>query len=74
MSDEYKIESDKPLPGKHFYDRYPFRQMKPGDSFSLSAHPENVRQAMCQFVKRFENTWKFTVRKQGQAWRCWRVK
>lgn len=63
-----KIESNVPLPSK-----FPFAQMKVGDSFL--APPDINRTSVSVSAKRFgtKHGMKFTVRKVEQGFRCWRT-
>lgn len=63
-----KIESNVPLPNK-----FPFSQMKVGDSFLLPDHIK--RTAASVSARRFgdKNQMKFTIRKTEEGFRCWRI-
>lgn len=65
-----KVESDRPLPGK-----FPFDQMKVGDSFVI---PDSVtRSAVTMAAWRYgkKTGTKFSVRRlpDGKGYACWRV-
>lgn len=65
-----KVESDRPLPGK-----FPFDQMKVGDSFVI---PEGVtRSAVTMAAWRYgkKTGTKFSVKRllDGKGYACWRV-
>ena len=65
---DIKVESNIPLPIK-----YPFANMRMGDSFLL---PEGVnRIAVAVAASRYgrSNNKKFTVRKTKDGFRCWRT-
>lgn len=67
-----KIESGIPFP--KLYNKYPFAQMQPGDSFAL---PEGVKPVAVNVAARRHGDKygaRFTVRKDDNGvMRCWRV-
>ena len=63
----YVIEKNVPLPASR--GKYPFREMKVGDSFVAE---EKVRGAAQAFSSRVEG-FKFLVRKEGDKVRIWRT-
>lgn len=80
---EYKIEKNVPMPeihsGKGIFRKYPFRDMKVGDSFfvpktALSDGSNSVRYAASYFKIRHPG-YDFTVRKveNPDGWRIWRT-
>lgn len=73
MSEDFKIESGIQIvrPGK--WRKYPFNEMKPGDSFLLngSGNRNLIAGAASAFGK--VHGQKFSVRKTAEGYRCWRV-
>lgn len=73
---EIKIEKNIPIPNRERHvSKYPFGKMKVGDSFFLLATDTNankIRSAAAWYAVR--NGFKFTVRKEGEGVRCWRIK
>ena len=67
----FKVEEKIPI--SWFYRKYPFKDMKVGDSFVVS--PENVfsvRSTSCEYGKRYG--WKFSTRRVSRTeYRCWRI-
>ena len=62
------VESGVPVPNK-----FPFKEMKVGDSFAIPAH---IRRTTVQVAAlRYGRTQgaRFTVRKFGDGYRCWRI-
>lgn len=65
-----KIDKDVPLPDS--YKKWPFPEMEVGDSFWItSSHVKSVR--TCAHVYGKKTGKKFTVRKTGNGYRCWRL-
>ena len=62
------VDQGVPLPSK-----YPFSDMRKGDSFLLSSNMK--RSATTVAAKRYgeKNGMKFTTRKTSQGLRCWRT-
>lgn len=75
MAEEFKVE-DIPIVGKQEFTstKYPFGQMKVGQSFALSLQErERAASPASWFGKR--NKMKFSFRKQGDgSYRCGRIK
>lgn len=72
-----KVEHNIPLAkGRGAPAVYPFDGMKKlGDSFMVPlGKTQSVRTAACQFAQRSKVDVKFTVRKNGTGYRCWRIK
>jgi len=75
-----KIESNIPVPGKHLDRiRYPFDHMAPGDSFWVEQregdeYGQKFRSAVAKRNNRNRDDKKFIVRRDGDGFRCWRVK
>lgn len=70
----FKIESNIPaLMPKASYRKYPFNEMKPGDSFLINgdAAPSVVSTSTHAFGRK--HGWKFSVRKTPDGHRCWRI-
>lgn len=66
-----KIEKSVELP--KFNGKYPFHEMEVGDSFACE-NQALVTSAANSYSKRHERKEKFSVRKHGDAFRCWRIK
>lgn len=69
----FKIEHDIPAPegGSR---KYPFNQMKPGDSFLINGGGHQaVSSAATNFAKGSGRGWKFTVKRTNEGYRCWRI-
>jgi hypothetical protein len=71
----FTIDKDVPRPRPYTSrGRYPFAQMKVGDSFRFAKDGRaRVSNAAIQFVRRHEPTWKFSVRLFEGGYRCWRI-
>lgn len=55
--------------------KYPFNEMKVGDSFLCNGFdPRNVRLAAISYGRAYERGQKFSVRKTPEGFRCWRIK
>ena len=71
--DEYKIEKGVPVPIQVPPNKkFPFDEMSPGDSFGLSADEHKGTRAAAYAYGKVKGQ-KFTVRKNGAGYRCWRV-
>jgi hypothetical protein len=75
----FKIEQDVPIPRENWTgnNRYPFRDMKVGDSFFISSDTPGeaalrVRSSVCYFSKR-NPEYHFTVLKVDGGCRVWRI-
>lgn len=70
----YTIEKDIPLPPNYMEGtKYPFRKMAPGDSFTVSIEfGPRVRNAAGNWGK--NNNATFSTRRNGDGYRCWRIK
>lgn len=88
MSTEFKIEKKIPIPGLSYFsvkNRYPFREMKVGDSFMVHAQDKEetmlisnrVRQSACVFSRRnpdFRFLTRQVILPDGKkAVRIWRI-
>lgn len=73
MATEFKIVSNIPLPTKRGRFRYPLDDMKVGNSFRVDANDvQGLRMAISQRKRRGREE-RFTVRKNGDSHRCWRI-
>lgn len=79
LTHTFKIEKNVPLSeaAQRKYKRWPFAEMKIGDSFYLSLKDAGqngvvVRPAASYFGIR-NRDYKFTVRKDGEGYRVWRI-
>ena len=76
MLDDYKIESDVPVPentsGRS--SKYPWADMKIGDSFAFDKGSlQSLRNSAWSYTKR-HNGVRFVFRQMGtDMWRCWKV-
>lgn len=54
---------------------YPFGDMDLGDSFLLTTErrANAARVASIRYVKKYQPTWEFKVRKVEGGWRLWRI-
>lgn len=71
----FTIEKPKPDMPLLERPRYPFKDMKVGDSFFLDDFrvAESARVSAINFVKRHELSWRFSLRKMDKGWRVYRV-
>lgn len=69
---EIKIDKNVPVPTSRY--KYPFTQMKKGDSFLVATKELAVglRVLAAQYSRRYAGV-KFSVRKHEGAYRCWRI-
>lgn len=73
----FKIDSDVPapssLPGRR---RYPFGEMKVGDSFLIADGLDynRIANSAHSFARANSRGWKFSIRKTPEGHRCWRIK
>lgn len=68
MKHVFVVESNIPTPT-----RYPFAQMKVGDSFAI---PDEIKSGSIKVnASRYgkQNNMKFTIRRTADGYRCWRV-
>lgn len=71
---EMKIETGIPVPTYASRQTYPLDQMKVGHSFAIAADKvHNLRIAISQRHRRKGDGRRYTVRKQPEGYRCWRV-
>lgn len=72
---DVKIEKGIPIPLRGQYSKYPFGQMKIGDSFLIEEKhvASKVSQAAAQFARRAKKPLKFAVRHTPDGHRCWRI-
>jgi hypothetical protein len=69
----YEIEKGIPIPRSSEYEaKYPFSKMEVGDSFSVEERRESVASAARSYGCRVGK--KFSIRKEGNGMRIWRVK
>ena len=75
MIERYRIESDIPLPsGVRRARRYPFKDMKIGDSFLVKDRKAaSVMSAVRRFMRQEGNGRAFTTRNVDGGVRCWRT-
>jgi len=69
-----QIDSHVALPYWHKREKYPFYDMRIGDSFLLTDHRlvKNARSAAWMFSRRHKGV-KFSCRKFEGGWRIWRI-
>ena len=73
----FKIEQNVAIPrgGRPGSLKYPFAEMKPGDSFLLNGAPHaSVGVSAARFAAQQSPPWPFSVLKTPDGFRCWRVK
>ena len=74
---EFTIEKNVPIPvggkGVSGQTKYPFSEMKIGDSFAVSCVPSTVISAARNWRNTHNSSCKFSVRKTPDGCRCWRV-
>lgn len=69
---QYKIDKDVPLPSAaHGNAKYPFAQLKVGDSFFVEGLPSAARVAAYNSSKRLGIT--LVSRREGTGYRIWRA-
>lgn len=68
----FKIEKRVPIPARTTTPKYPFRDMKVGDSFVVADGGKSVAIAASAFSRR-NPEYRFTARKEGDAIRIWRI-
>lgn len=69
----YAIEHGMPIPAKRYRQRYNFKSMKVGDSFSAKREEEGRVRAAASYWGRYHGG-RFTVaRMPGIGIRCWRI-
>lgn len=70
----FKIDKNVPIPGRlGRHAKYPFEQMRVGDSFEVPKSQESgMRAAASQYGK--QHNVKFATRATKNGRRCWRVK
>lgn len=72
----FKIESNVPIvsyggwSGKR---KYPFNEMKPGDSFLINGDADPKRVAMASHAFGKVHGYKFGTRRTPEGYRCWRI-
>lgn len=75
----YKIDKSVPIPEKNGMDttrlrKYPWFEMKKGDSFFVPKKPIGyVQQAIGKITKTHKRVGSFTCRKEGDGVRCWKT-
>ena len=71
-----EIEKNIPLPIFKGDGKYPLGKMEVGDSFKVESSKVNSVRTAANYTKYDEETknWKFTVRKEEDHYRCWRIK
>lgn len=75
MQSAIKIEAGIPTPAmRNAKAKYPWSQMLVGDSFFVpGATTTKIATAASTFARYHKNGYKFTVRKEGNGARVWRV-
>ena len=69
-----KIDTNKKMPAPRKYTRYPWAEMKVGDSFYSTNTGETLGTSARTWCLRNKKKWRFTVRKERKGFRVWRVK
>lgn len=72
---EFKIEKGIPQPARSGgrYSKYPFREMKVGDSFLAETSDASVIRSNVAVFSRRNPGYKFSTRKEGTGIRVWRI-
>ena len=71
---DFKIEKDIKCPEPRTRNlKYPFDDMKCGDSFAFNSDIYVRVSATASYYSKKDNM-KFSIRKDGDGYRCWRVK
>ena len=70
------VEKGVPVNARtHFQGIYPWKKMKPGDSFAVGkVSARRLGNAARQWAAYRANGWKFTTRTEGHGARAWRIK
>jgi hypothetical protein len=69
----YKVESNIPIPKSHSNRRYPFAELKPGDSFVVPLELLHSARSAA-YIWGARNGWKFTARAcEDGIGRVWRI-
>jgi hypothetical protein len=69
----YEIQSGIPIPAGRNNNKYPFRAMRIGDSFFAAGIKQSgISSVLYAFSKR-NPEFRFTVRKEGDGVRVWRI-
>ncbi len=71
-----KVQKNIPIPSKKGRpSKYPFKDMKPGESFEVTDAPKNtVLNAANSWSKRHNKSARFTIRHSEGKTRIWRTK
>jgi hypothetical protein len=69
---EFKIESDVPVPVGNTRSKYPWAEMKVGDSFFVEHGSQNVLSTSGRQYGKFHGG-KFSTRREGNGVRVWRI-
>lgn len=69
----FKIDKNIPMPTRR-YSKYPFNEMEVGDSFFVEGKSNALLSIAKYFAKSQKLDWKFTVRKEVNGTRIWRIK
>ena len=68
-----KIEKNIPTPTGRSWRKYPFSEMEVGDSFFVPECKLSKINGPAQGFRRRNPEVKFTIRKEGTGYRCWRI-
>lgn len=69
---DYTIEKDIPYPESSKKAKYPFQEMEIGDSFAVEKEKRNTILTSSQYWG-MKLQRKFSVKRYGEAYRCWRI-
>jgi hypothetical protein len=67
----YRLSDDIPPPVGRRH-KYPFCEMAVGQSFEVSPEEIHRVRAASQYIRSTRGT-RYTIRRQGAAYRCWRI-
>lgn len=75
-----KIDKGVPVPSAGHKNKYPFKDMEPGDSFFVSTEGQDkgntrnrIQSCACRFAKMQNPRQQFCSRQTDDGIRCWRV-
>jgi hypothetical protein len=72
---KYVIESNVPSPKEMNHKKYPFGDMKVGDSFKFDRKDaRRIRSASCVYAKSHGKKYSVSVKKTHRFGRIWRIK
>lgn len=74
MGEMLKVEKGITVPRVRRYTKYPFDKMEVGDSFYCDGATRNsIASSASRYARNKGQGKKFTIRKEGNGCRCWRI-